>query len=90
MDGVWKTTLTAWVQAGGTVLLHGERAAAAVSSEWFGKAWVMDGDLGVFSPGDDTPLEPVVSPFEPVISPLSQCLLALPTYLIFSVLLCAL
>lgn len=37
VDGPWKTALTAWVAAGGVLLMHGERAAAAVLSSWFDK-----------------------------------------------------
>ncbi|MEW5310785.1 MAG: hypothetical protein WDW38_002548 [Sanguina aurantia] len=38
-DGPWRQQLTGWVKAGGVVLMHGEKAAAAVLSTWFGLSW---------------------------------------------------
>ncbi|KAG2501875.1 hypothetical protein HYH03_000373 [Edaphochlamys debaryana] len=43
-EGPWKQALTQWVAGGGVLVVHGERAAAAVAREWFGLAWTMEGD----------------------------------------------
>lgn len=37
VDGPWREALTAWVAAGGVLVMHGERAAAAVLRIWFDK-----------------------------------------------------
>lgn len=42
--GPWREGLAAWVRAGGAVVLHGERAAAAVARDFFGLPWTMEGD----------------------------------------------
>ena len=43
-DGTWRRGLVEWVASGGMLLMQGERAAAAVLADWFGKVWRMDGD----------------------------------------------
>mmetsp|Transcript_31109 Transcript_31109/g.69111 ORF Transcript_31109/g.69111 Transcript_31109/m.69111 type:complete len:325 (+) Transcript_31109:342-1316(+) len=43
-SGPWRQALTSWVEAGGVMLMQGERAAAHVMREWFAKPWTMDGD----------------------------------------------
>ncbi|GLI66706.1 hypothetical protein VaNZ11_010639 [Volvox africanus] len=41
-NGPWRDVLTGWVRGGGVLVLHGERAAAAVMQEFFGLPWTMD------------------------------------------------
>ncbi|GLC54640.1 hypothetical protein PLESTB_000890500 [Pleodorina starrii] len=42
--GPWRDALSDWVRDGGVVVIHGERAAAAVAREFFGLSWRMEGD----------------------------------------------
>ncbi|GIL65190.1 hypothetical protein Vafri_18968 [Volvox africanus] len=42
-NGPWRDALTGWVRGGGVLVMHGERAAAAVTQQFFGLSWTMDG-----------------------------------------------
>lgn len=44
-DGPWRDAVVGWVRGGGVLVIHGERAVAAVARNFFSLQWTMDGDF---------------------------------------------